>query len=198
MAKAPQASSEGGAPEYMVSYADMLTIMLAFFIVLYATTGSTSSGNKGEKAGHGAAPTRENSGPQTGSGPREGAGPRGQEQLAGHDGKNPDATADPDPDAARQARLNEVFKSLYYRFGPEWTIGNCWIGGPPELRTAPGGRVVREAPVRSDRKSTRGPSTGGDSSRARRKRPGGQSCRRRSRGRYGRRDLPERDSGTCP
>jgi len=171
MLKAPQASSEGGAPEYMVSYADMLTIMLAFFIVLYATTGSTGSGNKGEKAGHGASPTKENPGPQTGSGPREGAGPRGSDALPGHDGKNPDADADPDVDAARQARLNEVFKSLYYRFGPEWTISNCWVGGPPELRAAPGALVTRGAEIRNNGKSTRG-SAGGDSSRARAPRPG--------------------------
>ena len=169
MVKAPQPSSEGGAPEYMVSYADMLTIMLAFFIVLYASTGANSSGNKGEKAGHGAAPSKEARGSQTGSGSKEGAGPKGAEALAGRDGKN----QEPDAEgySAREARMQEVFKSLHARFGPEWTIANCWIGGPPELRSAATSRVKRGMGVRNTGTSTWG-QVGDDSFRARAPRPG--------------------------
>ena len=36
MAKPPEAPPSEGAPEWMVSYADMITIMMAFFVVMYA------------------------------------------------------------------------------------------------------------------------------------------------------------------
>jgi chemotaxis protein MotB len=134
-----QASSEGGAPEYMVSYADMLTIMLSFFIVLYATTGTTSDGReKGEKTGKGAAAGKPTTGPQQGSGPRDGSGakqgadPHLNPGIAG--ARKGGLTED-----AQGRSLNKVFESLYYRFGPDWTVSNCWSGGPPQLHTlAPG------------------------------------------------------------
>ena len=82
MAAQPEASSEGGAPEYMVSYADMLTIMLAFFVVLYASAGTTSSGtSKGEKTGD-VEKSSAASGPKQGHGPKAGGG--GKEGLGGN------------------------------------------------------------------------------------------------------------------
>jgi flagellar motor protein MotB len=38
MRQQPEKPSEG-APEWMVSYADMITIMMAFFVVMYALSG---------------------------------------------------------------------------------------------------------------------------------------------------------------
>jgi chemotaxis protein MotB len=172
MAKAQPASSEGGAPEYMVSYADMLTIMLAFFIVLYATTGTTSSGSqRGEKAGHGATPSKEAA--DRGSGPREGAGDRGQKGDLGK-GQRTDV-ADKGDDSGKAEPPNEalqgVIRSLYYRFGPEWTVTNCWVGGPPELRTAAISRPKQGTGVRNNGKATWG-QVGDDRYRARAPKPG--------------------------
>jgi|GEM_PF-1119373 len=172
-AQAQQASSEGGAPEYMVSYADMLTIMLAFFIVLYATTGTTSSGSqRGEKAGHGANSPNEG-GSDRGSGPKEGTGDRGQKGDLGKgqrtdvkEGGDDAGKADP-PNEARQ----RVIQSLYYRFGPDWTISNCWVGGPPELRTTATSQTKQGAGVRNNGKATWG-QVGDDSFRARAPKPG--------------------------
>jgi chemotaxis protein MotB len=49
--------------------------------------------------------------------------------------------------------MKKVFDSLYYRFGPEWTMSNCWLGGPPGLRgttdkpnTSGSRRIARGAP----------------------------------------------------
>jgi len=172
-AQAQQASSEGGAPEYMVSYADMLTIMLAFFIVLYATTGTTSSGSqRGEKAGHGATPSKEATADR-GSGPKEGAGDRG---LKGEMGKGQKTDAQEKGDDSGRAdppneALQRVIQSLYYRFGPEWTVTNCWVGGPPELRTTATSRPKQGSGVRNNGKATWG-QVGDDRFRARAPKPG--------------------------
>ena len=163
---AKEQTSEGGAPEWMVSYADMLTIMLAFFVVLYATTGTTSDGkDKGEKAGKGAAASKNPTGAHDGAGPRE--GPGGKEGIGPREGGG--ATAGKDGGAklkdAQQAQLDKVFESLYHRFGPDWTVSNCWIGGPPELRD------VKLVPMKRD--------GGSDAAKGRRGLSGNDPCRAR-------------------
>lgn len=105
---------EAGVPEYMVSYADMLTIMLAFFVVLYSSTSLSGSKDKGGKSG------------ET---PRGGKEPAAAEGITGRE-----IGTEGGPDKTTDERLKKVFDSLYYRFGPDWTASNCWTGGPPELR----------------------------------------------------------------
>jgi len=166
MATQPEASSEGGAPEYMVSYADMLTIMLAFFVVLYASTGTTSSGNsKGEKAGN-VEKDKEASGPNKGHGPKEGGGGKqaaGGKEAEGFSGGQGAAESGTE---TRDERLDKVFQSLYYRFGPDWTISNCWTGGPPQLRTLAPAKLDRgPGPKSSVRPAW--PKPGNDAARAR-------------------------------
>jgi chemotaxis protein MotB len=107
------AQAEAGVPEYMVSYADMLTIMLAFFVVLYSTTSVSGNKDKGGKSGEP---------PEGGKEPASAMGLTGRE--IGTEGG---------PETIDE-RLKKVFDSLYYRFGPDWTATNCWTGGPPELR----------------------------------------------------------------
>jgi flagellar motor protein MotB len=77
----------------------MITIVLAFFVVLYATTS--------------------------------GAGKKDQ----GHDSSDAKQSASSDSKSAAeldeiQERLNKVMASLNDRFGPSWTLSNCWAGGP--------------------------------------------------------------------
>jgi chemotaxis protein MotB len=105
MSHAAEHKSEGGAPEWMVSYADMITIVLAFFVVLYATT----SGNGQNDRGHDAANT----------GYRHGSN-SGDEDL---------------PDRGSDVVLSKVMTSLNERFGPSWTLSNCWAGGPVAARS---------------------------------------------------------------
>lgn len=105
MSQAAEHKSEGGAPEWMVSYADMITIVLAFFVVLYATT----SGNGQNDRGHDAA----NSGYRHGSS-------SGDEDM---------------PDRGSDVSLTKVMTSLNERFGPSWTLSNCWAGGPIAARS---------------------------------------------------------------
>lgn len=161
---------EAGVPEYMVSYADMLTIMLAFFIVLYATTGTTSAGKeKGEKAGRGAAAGQDPKGPHEGAGPKEGPGGKEgvglNEEAGGSRGQQERGSQ-----GTGQQPLDKVFESLYYRFGPEWTVSNCWSGGPPQLRSAGLGGLNRN-PGGKDNKGLRG-QKGDDPYRSRSARPG--------------------------
>ncbi|MGQ9574002.1 MAG: OmpA family protein [Thermoguttaceae bacterium] len=174
----PQAG-EPGIPEYMVSYADMLTIMLAFFIVLYATTGTTSTGtSKGEKTGHVEA-SKKSSGPKEGFGTKAGGGgklayggDKDEGFAASESAAGSSASDAPDSASGRneaEVRLERVFKSLYYRFGPDWTITNCWTGGPPQLR--PGG-LARLEPRRGARPARSPP--GNDDVRARAPKPGDQ------------------------
>lgn len=113
-------SSEGGAPEWMVSYADMITIIMAFFVVLYASTSASGDKDHGGKAGEVA---------QGGKEPT---------MRDGHPGKDhPGGDATNESQAASDARMQRVLDSLYYRFGPDWTAKNCWTGGPPQLKEFP-------------------------------------------------------------
>jgi chemotaxis protein MotB len=169
---AKEASSEGGAPEYMVSYADMLTIMLAFFVVLYASAGTTSRGSsKGEKTGH-VEKSQDAVGPDQGYGPTEAGGnsgtiatmaaPGGQQEQ-GFPGSDDPLEPVIQP---RDDRLDKVFQSLHYRFGPDWTITNCWTGGPPQLRNLAPEKLDRgPGPKANVRPSW--PKPGNDSVRAR-------------------------------
>jgi len=171
MAAQPEASSEGGAPEYMVSYADMLTIMLAFFVVLYASAGTTSSGtSKGEKTGN-VDKSSAASGPKQGRGPKAGGG--GKEAMGG-DKPEGFGTSENSADAdaqARNERLDKVFQSLHYRFGPDWTISNCWTGGPPQLRSLAPAKLDRGPGPKGNIRSS-WPKPGNDAARARGPRPG--------------------------
>jgi len=103
----PSVTAAEGAPEWMVSYADMITIMMAFFVVLYASTSTSGVKDKGGKAGDPA---------------RGGKEPAAVAKLT-VPGKDP-----------TDEKLNKVFESLSQRFGADWTAANCWTGGPATQR----------------------------------------------------------------
>jgi chemotaxis protein MotB len=107
MLQAPEQKSEGGAPEWMVSYADMITIVLAFFVVLYSTTSGVGQNDRGHDA--------TNSGYKNGS-------TTGKEDA---------------PDNGKDTPLRKVMGSLNDRFGPSWTLSNCWAGGPVASKSRP-------------------------------------------------------------
>jgi chemotaxis protein MotB len=135
----PQEAAESGIPEYMVSYADMLTIMLAFFIVLFATSGATDSGSKGEKAGAGESKQAGKGGSQPGDPRPERATDGSTEFVGDFSAGNSGGELVGDQGITRggaETDQQTVFESLRARFGPEWTISNCWKGGPSQLRNA--------------------------------------------------------------
>ena len=97
----------------MVSYADMITIVMAFFVVLYATASGAGKHDKGHSAADSKAEAKkDNPGGEKGSGNQEN----------------------------ENEKLMDVFRSLCDRFGPNWTLANCWMGGPTAIR----GRVPAE------------------------------------------------------
>lgn len=108
----------------MVSYADMITIVMAFFVVLYATTSGVGKNDKG----HATAESKT-------EGKKDNSG--GDKAKAGNIEE-------------QNEKLREVFHSLCDRFGPNWTLANCWIGGPSALK----GRVPAELKAqKGDRKA---------------------------------------------
>jgi len=118
MSAAAHQSSEGGAPEWMVSYADMITTIMAFFVVLYATSSGSGKNDKGHDAGKKAEAGKE-------AGKQSGAGASGE-------GDKDKGTGD--------GQMQKVLDSLNARFGPQWTFTNCWTGGPLALRQGGAGK----------------------------------------------------------
>ncbi len=102
----PQPTGEG-APEWMVSYADMITIIMAFFVVMY----SSAAANMGVEGTRGSLEKDP------------------QSMAKKHGDAEPAEPAKPGPTPAEE-RIDRVMSSLQYRFGPEWTVTNCWVGGP--------------------------------------------------------------------
>ncbi len=109
----------------MVSYADMITIVMAFFVVLYATTSGAGKHDKGHSAADSKTEAKKDN-----PGGEKGKGGNLEDQ---------------------NEKLKEVFRSLCDRFGPNWTLANCWIGGPTaiqgrvpaELRAQPGDKRAK-------------------------------------------------------
>jgi len=123
----------------MVSYADMITIIMAFFVVLYASTAASGTRDRGGKAGQE---------PQGGREVTLGKDIVDDPLLRNVDDAEPRRTPD---------RMQRVLDSLYLRFGPEWTVSNCWSGGPPGLRPQRLHGGEPEPPEPSNRPPARNP-----------------------------------------
>ncbi len=114
----------------MVSYADMITIIMAFFVVLYATTSGPGASDKGH------------------------ADSKNPPQNAGQ--INPTGGGGMTDSEAEDAKMRKVIRSLYDRFGPNWTLANCWTGGPASMR----GKIPAELKAEKEDKKARTLTTG--------------------------------------
>jgi chemotaxis protein MotB len=94
----------------MVSYADMITIIMAFFVVLYASSSGSGTKDKGHDAAAQADASPRDSGPQIAEiTQRLGGFPAGM---------------------STEDRVQSVIESLNLRFGSKYTLANAWVGGP--------------------------------------------------------------------
>lgn len=80
---------------------------MAFFVVLYATTSGSGRNDKGHDAS------------------QVEAGQQASKHASGDGGSQ----SGPEKGQGDQ-QLQRVFDSLHARFGPQWTVANCWSGGP--------------------------------------------------------------------
>ncbi len=143
---AQQTSSEGSAPEYIVSYADMMSLLLCFFVVLYATTSSSGPRQSGHQAARERSQLRNDGSEQAGT-PHGG----GERHRA--------AAEDAERLAEAQQQIQRILDSLYQRFGPEYTLSKWWVGGPRPSRSGRSTGLPRvEAATRGTR-FPRGPTS---------------------------------------
>jgi len=139
-------SSEGNAPEYMVSYADMMSLLLCFFVILYATASSSGIRQTGHEAARQRSQLRNDGWEQAGM-PQAGAS------------RHRAIAADAERLSEVEERVQRILESLYQRFGPEYTLSNCWVGGPRPSRAGRSTGLPRvEAATRGTR-FPRGPTS---------------------------------------
>jgi len=91
---------------------------MAFFVVMY----SSAAANVGDKG------TRGSSEKPPESMAKKQEGKEGEKASA----------------SAENERMDRIMDSLYNRFGPEWTITNCWTGGPRPARSTTAQRAKRQ------------------------------------------------------
>jgi chemotaxis protein MotB len=125
----------------MVSYADMMSLLLCFFVVLYATTSSSGPRQTGHQAARERSQLRNDGWQQAGM-PDSG----GERHRA--------TAADAERLAEAQEQVQRILDSLHQRFGPEYTISNWWVGGPHPSRS---GRSTGLPRVEATTRGTRFP-----------------------------------------